>query len=506
MPLCEDGDPPSPPRSGCTTLKDVSTRIGQLVWPAVRASRGEAGLQALAPFFAEFPPGGVIVFGEGMERVDQLLARLRLRAGGDLLVAADLERGCGQQVKEFSSLPPAMALAACLDDDAARQAGLLTGLQARQAGIDVVFAPVADVNTAATNPIIATRSFGDDPRRVAELASGFAAGVAEGGALAVAKHFPGHGSTVQDSHSELARVTRPREELQEIDLLPFRTLVAEGIGGLMVGHLEVPALDPVRGRPATRSPNVVLDLLRRQFGYDGLVVTDALDMGGFPQEPAAALDVLQAGLDVLLMPRDPLLVARWLREAYVRRHLPDEVLDAAVARVAAARSRVRGSRPPVRMPPPDLASTLLAHSLTLHGGPLPQLVPGVPVDITIFGEDSSGMVLPALIETLESAGVLRAPGGLRLGLVLTTVRAWLGSSRLPELDRRRLEWAVAHKRLDVVLVLGSPYEILDLPPGQPALLAYEPTPAAAIAAARVLLGEAHAPGRLPLGARPAARA
>jgi len=486
-------------------LKDVSSRIGQIIWPAVRASRGEAGLAALAPFFAEFPPGGVIVFGEGMDRVDQLLARLRLRAGGDLLVAADLERGCGQQVREASSLPTAMALAACLDDDAARMAGLLTALQAKKAGIDVVFAPVADVNTVATNPIIATRSFGDDARRVADLASGFAAGLAEGGVLAVAKHFPGHGSTVQDSHNELARVTRGRDELQEIDLLPFRTLVAEGIGGLMVGHLEVPALDPVRGRPATRSPNVVLDLLRRQLGFDGLVVSDALDMGGFPQEPVATLDVLQAGLDVLLMPRDPLAVARWLREAHARRHLPDEVLDAAVAHVAAARARVRASRPPIRRPPPDLPATLLAHSLTLHGGRLPTLRPGMQVDITVFGEDSSGMVLPALVETLEAAGVLRAPGGVRLGLVLTTVRAWLGSSRLPELDRRRLEWAVSHGQLDLVLVLGSPYEILDLPAAQPALLAYEPTPAAAIAAARVLLGEAHAPGRLPLGARPAAR-
>ncbi|HEX5011418.1 MAG TPA: glycoside hydrolase family 3 N-terminal domain-containing protein [Planctomycetota bacterium] len=484
-------------------MNDPSARIGQILWPALRASRGEAGLEALAPLLAEFPPGGVIVFGEGMERVDRLIARLRLRAGSDLLVAADLERGCGQQVREFSSLPPAMAVAACPDADAARQAGLLTALEARQAGIDVVFAPVADVNTVATNPIIATRSFGDDPHRVAALASAFAAGLAEGGVLAVGKHFPGHGSTVQDSHSELARITRSAEELEAIDLLPFRTLVAEGVGGLMVGHLEVPALDPVKGRPATRSPSVVLDLLRQRYGFSGLVITDALDMGGFPQDPAAMLDVLQAGLDVLLMPREALAVARWLREAHGRRHLPDEVLDAAVARVAAARARVRGGRPPTRRPAPELPATLLQHSLTAHGGPLPRLLPGMPVDIQVFGEDSSGMVLPALVEALEAAGVVRAPGGRRIGLVLTTVRAWLGSSRLPELDRGRLQWAVSRGQLEVVVVLGSPYEILDLPARQPALLAYEPTPAAAAAAARVLLGEAHAPGRLPVGARPA---
>jgi len=484
-------------------MPDAAARIGQLVWPAVRASKGEAALDALAPLLAEFPPGGVIVFGEGMERVDRLIARLRLRAGGDLLVSADLERGCGQQVREFSCLPPAMAVAACPDADAARQAGLLTAIEARQAGIDVVFAPVADVNTAATNPIIATRSFGDDPHRVAALAGAFAAGLAEGGVLAVGKHFPGHGSTVQDSHNELARVTRDAAALHAIDLLPFRTLIAEGIGGLMVGHLEVPALDPVRGRPATRSPGVVLDLLRRQYGFDGLVVTDAIDMGGFPQEPAATLDVLQAGLDVLLMPRDPLAVARWLRDAHARGHLPDEVLDAAVARVAAARARVRASLPPRQRPAPELAATLLQHSLTARGGALPRLVQGAPFDVTVFGEDSSGMVLPALLEALDAAGVPRGPGGTRLGLVLTSVRAWLGSSRLPELDRRRLQWAVAHRQLDAVIVLGSPYEALELPASQPALLAYEPTPAAAAAAARVLLGETRAPGRLPVGAGPA---
>src|SRR5262245_44670127 len=294
-----------------------------------------------------------------MERVDRLIARMRLRAGTDLLVAADLERGCGQQVREFSSLPPAMAVAACPDADAAGEAGLLTALEARQAGIDVVFAPVVDVNTIATNPIIATRSFGDDPHRVAALASAFAAGLQEGGVLAVAKHFPGHGSTVQDSHNELARVTRSAQELQDIDLVPFRTLIAEDVGGIMVGHLEVPALDPVRGRPATRSPNVVLDLLRRRLGFQGLVVTDALDMGAFPQEPVAALDVLQAGLDVLLMPRDPLAAGRALLAEHAARRLPDELLDAAVARVEAARARVRGGRPPARRPAPELPATLL---------------------------------------------------------------------------------------------------------------------------------------------------
>ncbi|HZL99945.1 MAG TPA: glycoside hydrolase family 3 N-terminal domain-containing protein, partial [Planctomycetota bacterium] len=316
-----------------------------MLWPALRCSKGTAALDALAPLLERFPPGGAIVFGEGAERIDRLIAALRLRVRGDLLVAADLERGCGQQVREFASLPPAMAIAACPEPGAAHDAGLLTGLEARAAGIDVVFAPVADVNTSATNPIIATRSFGDDPHRVASLCSAFAAGLREGGVLAVAKHFPGHGRTVQDSHDELARVTATREELEAVDLVPFRTLIAENVGGIMVGHLEVPALDPVPDRPATRSPAVVLDLLRGRLGYRGLVVTDALDMGGFRSDAERSTDILQSGVDVLLMPRDPLATGAALEAAHERRWLPDEVLDAAVGRIDAARARVRDGRP-----------------------------------------------------------------------------------------------------------------------------------------------------------------
>lgn len=490
------------PRPHAVPSSDVDSRIGQVVWPALRASRGRAGIEALLPLIERFPPGGVIVFGEGQDGVAELIAALREAVPGDLLVSSDLERGCGQQVREFSSLPTAMALAACQLPHAAYDAGLLTAIEARAAGIDVVFAPVADVNSAASNPIIATRSFGDDPQRVAALCSAFAAGLNDGGVLAVAKHWPGHGSTVQDSHDELARVTLSAEQLRSVDLVPFRTLIAEGIGGLMVGHLEVPALDPVPGRPATASPQLVLDLLRRQLGYDGLVVTDAMDMGGFAGEPVAGLDVLHSGLDVLLMPADPLAGAAALKDAYERHQLPDEVLDGAVAHIAAARQRVRGHTRRAAAPDADLGARLAAASLTHRDDTVLPLPRGRSVDLMLFGKDDSGMVVPAFKESLEAGGVALDSDGASVALVITSVRAWAGSSRLPEKDRARLHWAVEHGRIDQVVVLGSPYELLDLPPGCPALLAYEATPDSAHAAATVLLGRAQATGRLPVGNAP----
>jgi beta-glucosidase-like glycosyl hydrolase len=254
----------------------------------------------------------------------------------------------------------------------------------------------------------------------------------------------------------------------------------------------------VPGRPATRSPNVVLELLRDRFGYDGLVVTDALDMGGFAHDLERATDVLQSGLDVLLMPRDPLATATALEADHARGRLPDEVLDAAVRRVAAARARVRGASHSARPSDPALPQTLLEQSITRAGPEVAPLVPGQPVELVVHGEDGNDLTVPAFTEALAAAGIPQGPGGRRIALVLTSVRAWLGSSRLPEHDRRRLEWGVERGRYDVVVVLGSPYELLALPPRQAGLLANEPTPAAAALLVRVLTGRASAPGRLPV--------
>jgi hypothetical protein len=178
------------------------------------------------------------------------------------------------------------------------------------------------------------------------------------------------------------------------------------------------------------------------------------------------------------------------------------VLDRAVARIAAARARVRGSAVPTRPSGADVPQTLLEQSLTRAGPDFAPLIPGQPVELVLHGEDGNDLAFPALCSALEAAGVPQGPGGRRLAVVLTSVRAWLGSSRLSEHDRRRLDWGLSRKRYDVVLVLGSPYELQALPPGQPALLAYEPSPAAAAQLVRVLLGRAAAPGRLPVGSAP----
>jgi hypothetical protein len=207
---------------------------------------------------------------------------------------------------------------------------------------------------------------------------------------------------------------------------------------------------------------------------------------------------LHSGLDVLLMPADPLLTATTLAEAHSAHQLADEVLDAAVGHIEAARQIVRSARPPDRRPDPDLAARLLASSLTSTSAAPPRLMPGEPIDLTVYGEDDSGMIVPAFVEALAAEGIERIPGARPIGLVITSVRAWANSARLEGPVRERLHWAAQNGRLDGIVVLGSPYELLEIPKGPPNLLAYEGSPAAAQQAVRVLCGRADAPGILPL--------
>src|SRR5712664_3391642 len=221
-----------------------------------------------------------------------------------LLIGADFERGTAMRLDEGTSLPTAMALAAGGDSRDAYTMGKITALESRAVGVHWVYAPDADVNNNPGNPIINTRSFGEDPARVSEFVSAFVRGVEENGALATAKHFPGHGDTAADSHIDLPVIHADRARLNTLELVPFRAAIAMNVDSIMTGHLSVPALEPDPNAPATLSHSILTDLLRKQLGYRGLIVTDAMDMGGItarytPGE--AAVRAVVAGVDALLM-------------------------------------------------------------------------------------------------------------------------------------------------------------------------------------------------------------
>ena len=270
---------------------------------------------------------------------NQLQAKSKL----PLLIGADFERGTAMRLDEGTSFPTAMALAAAGNPKDAYTMGKITALEARAAGVQWIYAPDADVNSNPGNPIINTRSFGENPERVSEFVTEFIRGVQENGGLATAKHFPGHGDTTADSHIDLPVVTADRSRLEKLELVPFRAAIAAGVGSIMTGHLNVPVLEPDPNTPATLSSRVLTDLLRKQLGFQGLVVTDAMDMGGITVRYApgdAAVRAFLAGADALLMPPVPDAAYGALLAAVHSGQISQERLDASVRRILEAKARL----------------------------------------------------------------------------------------------------------------------------------------------------------------------
>ncbi|MGH7163663.1 MAG: glycoside hydrolase family 3 N-terminal domain-containing protein, partial [Planctomycetota bacterium] len=242
--------------------------------------------------------GGFCVFG-GDARLPDLLRRLREAAPHPLLVASDMEDGAGQQVSGLVRHPPAAAL----DPEAARASARLTALEARPLGITMTFAPVCDVASRPKNPILLARCFPDPPR----CAPAFVEGARSLGLKTCAKHFPGHGATEEDSHEQLPVIADPAETWRTRDLPPFSACFSSGVDAVMTAHVACPALTGSPTLPATLSPRVMTDLLRKEMGFLGLAISDALLMEAVRQgrsEGEAARLAVDAGCDAVLCPQD----------------------------------------------------------------------------------------------------------------------------------------------------------------------------------------------------------
>jgi beta-glucosidase-like glycosyl hydrolase/CubicO group peptidase (beta-lactamase class C family) len=285
--------------------------------------------------------GALVVFESEVGTLPRLLNELQAESKLPLLVAADMERGMSFRVRSgVVPLPYAMAVGATRSEEEARFTGEVTAREGRALGVHWAFAPVADVNSNASNPVINIRSYGEDPGLVARLSAAFVAGCRTGGLLTTAKHFPGHGDTEIDSHLNLAEVAADRARLEAVELLPFRQAVAAGVDAVMIGHLAVPALDP-SGAPATLS-RPVSELLRGEIGFGGLIVTDAMDMAGARGSwtGEAAVLAIKAGADMILLPPDPEVAVQALVRAVREGALAEARLDESVQRILEAKQRL----------------------------------------------------------------------------------------------------------------------------------------------------------------------
>ncbi|MBD5279907.1 MAG: hypothetical protein HDS35_05130 [Bacteroides sp.] len=269
-------------------------RVGQCFMPTVYAKADEESLRRLAFYIDSLKVGGIVLLKGHLDGASEMASRC-MSARIPLFTAIDAEWGLGMRLVDAPDFPRNGHLAATVDEQLLFDYGREVGRECRRVGINMVLGPVVDV-AGGKESFIGSRSFGNDPRRVADLGVAYARGVESCGVISVAKHFPGHGSPAGDSHRSLPVIDRSLHQLDSVDLYPFRQYINAGLSGVMVGHLAVPAIDPA-ALPAAVSEVVIDGLLRRDLGFEGLVITDALNMGGAAGYGAA--DALKAGADIV---------------------------------------------------------------------------------------------------------------------------------------------------------------------------------------------------------------
>jgi beta-N-acetylhexosaminidase len=339
------------------TLRKLSTeeKVGQLFMVWVRAQflnrdsetyaqlRDDLNRFHVGSFAMTVPVDGPFLIKSEPYEAAMLLNSLQHDSKLPLLFAADFERGLAMRLNGTTIFPHAMAFGAAGKPEYAESFGRITAEESRAIGIHWNFFPVADVNSNPANPVINTRSFGEDPQHVIDLVTAYIKGAHAWGMLATAKHFPGHGDTATDSHLGVARVNGDLARLRSVELPPFQKAIDAGVDSIMVAHVSVPALEPDPNRVATISSAVVTDLLKKQMKFNGIVTTDALDMAGLTRLYAAnvgqaAVEAFKAGNDVLLIPADLEASYKAMVHAVESGEIPAARLDESVFKILKAKA------------------------------------------------------------------------------------------------------------------------------------------------------------------------
>jgi beta-glucosidase-like glycosyl hydrolase len=553
-------------------------KIGQLIVPSFESnflSTDSDTFDTLSRLVREYHVGGFHVFGASIPAPSVLLNagygtvilgqpfsaafvinRLQALSTVPLLNTADFETGVGFRLFGATSFPRQMAMGAIAGADAARlvrEEARITALEARAIGVQVNFAPIADINNNPRNPVINIRSYGEDPARVAGLVGAYVEGAKDSGMIATVKHFPGHGDTNVDSHLGLPVITYDRARLHDVELVPFRRGVEQGAEAVMAAHIELPALDPAPQTPATFSRPILHDLLRQELGFGGLVYTDSMSMDAVakmvtPDE--GAVRALAAGADQILDSPDPIAAFNGIKRAVASGRLAQAQIDEPVRRALRAKASVglhRTRAIDLEAVPSKvggrahaaIAEEAFARAITLVKDDRRQVPLTAPRDAPIMYlsvlDYPSGWQIAAPSRTfipelkkrwpqvtsievsdhtpMSELDLVRAVAPRYAAVIASVfVRSTSGSGRLDlaaELVRLLKDLSRITDRADVPLVtvfFGNPYTASFVPELPAMLLTYDFYDQAERAAVRAIAGEAWLSGRLPVTLSPQLRA
>ncbi len=502
-------------------ISDLGTpeKVGQVVMPRLDF-RDSDPIPLAKILVSEYGAGGFIIFGGDKRSVKNAAEELNSISGIPLLFGIDAERGVGQILSDGARFPFTMSLGAIGDEGLVYEEARFIADEMKECGLNLIFAPVLDMNTNPQNPIINVRAYGDDPGLVSRLGAAFIRGAQDAGVLACGKHFPGHGGTGLDSHEVMPVQDTTLPELESGILVPFRSAVQADVAAFMTAHVAFPGIG--NGNiPATISGNIIDGILRKDLGYTGLVITDSFHMSGINRigdEWDNAHLALDAGCDIILDPRDPISLLSRLGDMAATGELNINTLDRSVSRIISSKNRrLTTSAIRTTAPSPDgrgLIDRIAEGSICrLKGGSLRSRKAIIYVfDVTRSDEDIeagfTGSLAGAGIEfklvpvtfTTELDKLTAQPGdyGALICLIYTTVGAWKKQSSLPEFFRGALNELAALPGEKALLSFGSPYVVRGFDKFDTVICAFDSMDACQSSAARVLLGDIDAKGKMPV--------
>ena len=492
---------------------DLAQKIGQVIMPRIDFNDPDS-IPRAKRLVEEYKVGGFIIFNGIHDVVAKTTSDLQSMSDIPLLFACDAERGVGQIVSDMSHFPFTMSLGAARDEELVYNQAAFIAQEMKECGLNLIFAPVADVNSNPDNPIINIRSYGDDPELVSNLCSAFIKGCQDNGILACAKHYPGHGSTGVDSHIDLPVLDINTDILKNRDLIPFQSSIEAGVASIMTAHIAFPKIGD--GNAVTISKELVSDLLREEMGFKGLIITDSLHMEGIIKlgdEEYLAKEALNAGCDIVLDPQDPITLIENLKDS----NLETEQLIPKVKRIFSAKKKINSGRTSKSTNGQILKDKIAKESVCLiRGEALKSQTALVFIfDVTQSGEDISHQFTEQLIQAGINLDKVTVPldkyedsiidsisqDTAIICLLYTSIGAWKKQSLLPDHFKNILDKFGSLPNETVLVSFGSPYIVRGFDQFDTVLCSFDLLDECQTATANVLLGNIKPNGRMPVTPR-----